>query len=167
LCEHTNSVWSVTFSADGQWLVSSSYDETVKLWSVATGACLQTFIGHRGPILSAKFSHDDRFIISVGVDRSLKIWDIQTGKCLQTLTDHSGLIYTLDVGIVQLPEIDTPQLVAFTGSLDETIKVWDLAAAKCLATWKSRSPYEGMQIDRLQGLTTAQLGTLQALGAVI
>jgi WD40 repeat protein len=134
---------------------------------VSTGACLQTFVGHQGPILNAKISNDNRLIISVGVDRTLRVWDIQTGKCLHTITGHSGLIYTLDVGIVQLPELDTPQLVAFTGSLDETIKVWDLAAAKCIATWKSRSPYEGMQIDRLQGLTTAQLGTLQALGAVV
>jgi WD40 repeat protein len=166
LCEHTNSVWSVAFSADGQWLVSSSYDETVKLWSVATGACLQTFVGHQGPILSAKFSNDNLSIISTGVDRTLRVWDIQTGRCLHILTDHRSLIYTLDVGIVRLPEINTPQLVAFTGSLDETIKVWDLVTAKCLATWKSRRPYEGMQIDRIQGLTNAQIGTLQALGAV-
>jgi WD40 repeat protein len=164
--EHSNSVWSVTFSTDGKWLVSASYDETIKLWSVETGACLQTFIGHRGPILSAKFSHDDRLIISVGVDRSLKIWDTQTGKCLHSLTDHSGLIYTLDVGIIRSSDLDSPNFMAFTGSLDETIKVWDLDDAKCIATWKSRRPYEGMQIDKIHGLTTAQKATLQALGAV-
>jgi len=164
--EHSNSVWSVTFSADGQWLVSASYDETIKLWSVETGECLQTFVGHRGPILSAKFSHDDRFIISAGVDRSLKVWDIQTGKCLHTLTEHSGLIYTLDVGNVRLSEVNLPKVIAFTGSLDETIKVWDLEAAQCLATWKPLRAYEGMQIDKIQGLTTAQTATLQALGSI-
>ncbi|WP_309744405.1 NB-ARC domain-containing protein [Chamaesiphon sp. OTE_20_metabat_361] len=163
--EHSNSVWSVTFSTDGQWLVSSSYDETIKLWSVETGECLQIFIGHKGPIISAKFSHDDRSIISVGVDRSLKTWDIETGKCLQSLTEHSGLIYTLDVGNVRLPDMDSPNFLAFTGSLDETIKVWDLEAAKCIATWKSRRPYEGMQIDKIHGLTKAQKASLQALGA--
>jgi WD40 repeat protein len=164
--EHSNSAWSVTFSTDGQWLVSASYDETIKLWSVKTGECLQTFVGHRGPILSAKFSDNDRFIISVGVDRSLKIWDIQTGKCIQSLTEHSGLIYTLDVGNIRSSDMDYPKSTAFTGSLDETIKVWDLDAAKCIATWKSRRPYEGMQIDKIQGLTTAQTATLQALGAI-
>jgi WD40 repeat protein len=58
------------------------------------------------------------------------------------------------------------QIIAYTGSLDETIKVWDLAAEKCLATWKHRSPYEGMHIDKIQGLTTAQRSTLQVLGAI-
>jgi WD40 repeat protein len=164
--EHSNSVWSVTFSSDSKWLVSASYDETIKLWSVETGECLQTFTGHQGPILSAKFSHSDRLIVSVGVDRSLKIWDVQTGKCLHSLTEHNGLIYTLDVGCIQFPDMDAPKFIAFTGSLDETIKVWDLDAAKCLATWKSLRPYEGMQIDKIHGLTTAQTASLQALGAV-
>ena len=166
ISKHSNSVWSVTFSSDGKWLVSASYDETIKLWSVETGECLQTFVGHRGPILNVKFSHDNRSIISVGVDRSLKVWDIQTGKCLHSLTEHSGLIYTLDVGNIRSSEMDAPKNIAFTGSLDETIKVWDLDAAKCLATWKSLRPYEGMQIDKIHGLTTAQTASLQALGAV-
>jgi WD40 repeat protein len=164
--EHSNSAWSVTFSTDGQWLVSASYDETIKLWSVKTGECLQTFVGHRGPILSAKFSDNDRLIISVGVDRSLKIWDIQTGKCIHSLTEHSGLIYTLDVGNIRSSDLDYPKFIAFTGSLDETINVWDLGAAKCLATWKPLRAYEGMQIDKIQGLTTAQTATLHALGAI-
>jgi WD40 repeat protein len=165
LRDHTNSVWSVIFSSDGKWLVSSSYDETIKLWSVETGECLQTFVGHQGPILSAKFSDDNRFIVSGGVDRSLKVWDIQTGKCLHSLTGHTGLIYTLDVGTVKLPDLESSKLVAFTGSLDETIKVWDLETGECIATWKSLHPYEGMQIDKIQGLTKAQQVTLQALGA--
>jgi WD40 repeat protein len=70
------------------------------------------------------------------------------------------------VGNIRLSAIDSPKFIAFTGSLDETIKVWDLDAAKCIATWKSLHPYEGMQIDKIHGLTTAQTASLQALGAV-
>ncbi len=160
LCKHHKSVWSVNFSADGQWLVSASYDETIVLWSVAMGEYLKTFTGHQGPVLAAKFCHEDRSIVSVGIDRTVKVWDIQTGDCLKTLTGHNGLIYTLDIG-----NRDSPKPFAFTGSLDETIKVWDLESAKCLATWKSLRPYEGMQIDRIRGLTKAQQSTLSALGA--
>jgi WD40 repeat protein len=163
---HTNSVWSVTFSNDGKWLLSGSYDKTIKLWSVATGECLQTFVGHLAPVLRAKFSQDCRLAIGTGVDRTVKVWDIETGKCLHSLTEHSGLIYTLDVGMVRSLDLDTPKFVAFTGSLDETIKVWDLDAAKCLATWKHLRAYEGLQIDKIHGLTKAQQSTLQALGAI-
>jgi WD40 repeat protein len=166
LTGHQQPVSAIAFSPDGQQLVSSSFDKTIKLWNVNSGKCLKTFTGHQGPIINAKFSIDRRSIVSVGVDRTLKVWDIQTEKCLHTLNGHGGLIYTLDLGNVQLLPMASPKLFAFTGSLDETIKVWDLAAGKCVTTWKSRRPYEGMQIDKIHGLTTAQQASLQALGAI-
>jgi WD40 repeat protein len=163
---HTNIVWSIVFSNDGQWLVSASYDKTLRLWSVATGECLQTFVGHQGAVLQVKLSPDNRLLISCGLDRTVKVWDIESGQCLQTLVGHSGLIYTLDVAMVRSSEIDLLKLIAFTGGLDETVKVWDLTTSKCLDTWTIRRPYEGMKIDKMQGLTNAQQATLQALGAV-
>jgi len=44
---HTNKVWSVAFSSDGQTLVSGSQDETVKIWNVKTGECLKTLRANR------------------------------------------------------------------------------------------------------------------------
>jgi WD40 repeat protein len=164
--EHNDSVWSVAFSADSQWLISSSYDQTLKLWSVATGECLRTFKGHQGPILKARFSPDDRLAISGGLDSTIKVWDVQTGACLQTLQGHGGLVYALDVAAVRRSAMEPPILTVFSGSFDETIKVWDPETAACLSTWKPLRPYEGMRIDKIQGLTTAQVATLQALGAI-
>jgi WD40 repeat protein len=40
---HANEVWSVTWSLDGQTLVSGSTDETIKFWDVETGVCIKTF----------------------------------------------------------------------------------------------------------------------------
>jgi hypothetical protein len=59
------------------------------------------------------------------------------------------------------------KLTAFSGSLDETIKVWNLQTYQCEQTWRVSRPYEGMELSKNQGLTEAQLATLQALGAVI
>jgi WD40 repeat protein len=39
---HTHTVEALRFSADGQLLVSASQDETIRLWDVTTGNCLQT-----------------------------------------------------------------------------------------------------------------------------
>ncbi|HEY9633566.1 MAG TPA: hypothetical protein V6D14_09180, partial [Coleofasciculaceae cyanobacterium] len=42
---HSGWVESITFSLDGQLLASSSLDQTVRLWKVGTGQCLQTLQG--------------------------------------------------------------------------------------------------------------------------
>ena len=38
---HENWVWSVTYRPDGQQLASASTDNTIRIWDVATGECLQ------------------------------------------------------------------------------------------------------------------------------
>ncbi|MEJ1930622.1 WD40 repeat domain-containing protein [Nostoc sp. NIES-2111] len=166
LIGHTNSIWSVSFSPDGQWLLSSSFDHTLKLWSVSTGECLRTYTGHQAPILKSQFSPNGQLIVSGSLDRSLKIWDTLTGECYYTLTGHSDLIYTLLVAFIAVGD-GAVKLTAFSGSLDETIKVWNLQTYQCEQTWRVSRPYEGMELSKNQGLTEAQLATLQALGAVI
>ena len=52
---HSNCVWSVSFSPDGTTVASGSYDETVKLWDVTTGECLQTLEGHSNAVRSVSF----------------------------------------------------------------------------------------------------------------
>ncbi|MBD2083601.1 hypothetical protein H6F52_01170 [Coleofasciculus sp. FACHB-542] len=44
---HTNGVWSVVFSPDGQILASGGQDEMIKLWDVATGECRNTLRSER------------------------------------------------------------------------------------------------------------------------
>ncbi|MHC5849487.1 WD40 domain-containing protein [Nostoc sp.] len=165
LTGHTNSVWSVTFSPNGQWLLSTSFDQTLKLWLISTGECFQTFTGHEGPVMVAQFSPDAEFIVSGSLDRNLKLWDISTGECYETLVGHSELVYSLLVAAVSIGDATSAKLTAFSGSLDETLKVWDLETGKCEQTWRAPRPYEGMKLEEIQGLTEAQLATLQALGA--
>jgi WD40 repeat protein len=40
---HTKSVNSANFSADGQFIMSASYDDTVRIWEVASGKQLDQF----------------------------------------------------------------------------------------------------------------------------
>lgn len=55
---HVNFVYAVSFSPDGRCVVTGGWDKTIRLWDRATGAQLQTLIGHRGFVRGLAFSAD-------------------------------------------------------------------------------------------------------------
>jgi WD40 repeat protein len=65
-------------------LVSSSLDDTVRLWDVATGREIYRLPGHgvQGWRRAVAFSADGRSFASFGDDCYLRVWDVQTGKAL-------------------------------------------------------------------------------------
>ena len=61
---HARGVWSMCVSADGSRLFSGSVDNTIKVWNVATGACLQTLQGHAREVWSVCVSADGSRLFS-------------------------------------------------------------------------------------------------------
>ena len=82
-------MWSVSFSPDGTKVASGSGDNTVKLWDVTSGECLQTLEGHSRYVTSVSFSPDGTKVASGSWDKTVKLWDVTSGECLQTLEGHS------------------------------------------------------------------------------
>ncbi|MEX2142263.1 MAG: M56 family metallopeptidase [Pirellulales bacterium] len=68
-------------SPDGRYVVSSSLDDTVRLWEIATGRELFRFPGApSGGQRSVRFSPDSRRLASWGDDMRLAVYDVTTGK---------------------------------------------------------------------------------------
>jgi WD40 repeat protein len=64
----------VAFSPDGEHLVSSSMDQTVKVWNVAGGKETFTF-EEEAAALSAAFSPDGLRVASGSADHTVKLWE--------------------------------------------------------------------------------------------
>ena len=91
LTGHKGSVEACGFSPDGRWIISGSYDHTVKVWDAANGAEIRTLTGHTGWVYACCFNPDGRSIISGSDDHTVKVWDGATGAEIRTMTGHTQL----------------------------------------------------------------------------
>lgn len=107
---HTDQVYTLAITADGKFLASGSFDRTIKLWNVATGELVRTFVtpafkptgsGHPGAVQCLKFSPDGTKLVSVGTAPKgkgyLAVWNVADGKSLSGYELALGPIYSVDV----------------------------------------------------------------------
>lgn len=122
LSGHSNHVYSVAISSDGQ-IASGSADNTINIWDLTTGDSICTFTGHSGSVSSLAFSPDGQTLASGSADNTIKLWYSRTGV---TFTGHSD----------NLPSVafsPNGKTVA-SGSKDKTIKIWDLITGEAICT---------------------------------
>ncbi|KAL7944866.1 WD40-repeat-containing domain protein [Trichoderma barbatum] len=71
---YSNAVSAVAFSHDSKLIASGSSDNTIRIWSLDTGNCVQELKGHSGFITSVAFSHDSKLIASAAYDETARLW---------------------------------------------------------------------------------------------
>ncbi|PIA42639.1 hypothetical protein AQUCO_02000230v1 [Aquilegia coerulea] len=121
---HAGPVYSATFSPLGDFILSSSSDSTIRLWSTKLNANLVCYKGHNYPVWDVQFSPMGHYFASCSHDRTARIWSMDRIQPLRIMAGHLS-----DVDCVQWHA--NCNYIA-TGSSDKTVRLWDVQSGECV-----------------------------------
>jgi WD40 repeat protein len=158
---HGGPITSAAFSPDGARVVTASYDTTLKLWDVATGRLIRTFVRHSNEGLirhvAVAFSPDGTRVVSGCVD-GMKLWDVASGRLIRAFEVNSFFRYTSVQTVAFSP--DATRLIA--GLDDGAAELWDVAGGRRLQTFavgNRRAPTVAFSPDGSRVLTGVRDGS--------
>jgi len=123
------SIFSVTFSPDGQLLAAGDANGEIYIWQVADSKQLLICKQHTGWVRAVAFNHASQvtLLVSGSTDQTLKLWDVNTGQCLKTYYGHTAPVRSVTFSP------DAHKLVS--AGDDQTLRLWDINTGQCLKTY--------------------------------
>ncbi|KAL9601138.1 MAG: hypothetical protein Q9219_002737 [cf. Caloplaca sp. 3 TL-2023] len=127
LIGHSGPVYAVSFapataSSDQQhitkakYLLSSSADRSVRLWSLEAWACLVIYKGHDGPVWDVTWGPFGHYFLTGSHDRTARLWSTDRVDYLRLFVGHDR-----DVDHVCF---HPNSAYVFTGSCDKIVRMW-------------------------------------------
>ncbi|KAK5462886.1 Transcription initiation factor TFIID subunit 5 [Exophiala xenobiotica] len=130
LIGHSGPVYTVAFapssykpSADSgdtaaRWLLSSSADGSIRLWSLDLFSCIVVYRGHVGPVWSVSWGPFGHYFASAGHDKTARVWLTDRIRQVRLMAGHDD-----DVDVVAWHPNSS---YIFTASCDKTVRMWAL-----------------------------------------
>ena len=121
---HVDTINDISFSPNGNWVATSSYDRKISLFSLVTMTPKIKLKAHAAPVLKSRFLTKNR-LLSVDKNSSAIIWNITTSKVIERLNgihddiidittskDDKFLFIGTALGYVLVYDLDTYELLS-------------------------------------------------------
>ncbi|HEX8110357.1 MAG TPA: TIR domain-containing protein [Kofleriaceae bacterium] len=118
---HGQPLTAVSFSPDGEQIVTASGNGTARIWDTATGTLVSGSLAHDKEVWSAAFSPDGSLVVTASEDGTARVWNAATGSLFREPFKHDAKVWSA----VFSP--DGKRIVTACG--DHTARVWDVASA--------------------------------------
>lgn len=131
LVGHSQTVTSLDFSPDSAYLLSSSADGTVRLWSNETKTNVVCYRGHNFPVWQAKFAPMGYYFATASHDRTARLWVTSNVHAMRIFAGHGN-----DVNCVAF---HPNYYYLLTGSTDKTMRLWEVQTGECVRIFAGHS----------------------------
>lgn len=119
---HQGPVNSIRFSPDESEVVTTSWDQTARIWNVETGELLGELAGHNGIVRDAVYAPDGTMVATVSNDQTGKLWD------RNSLEDRFSMAHNDDLEAVAFSH--DGRLIATGGARE--VRVWQVDTGDAL-----------------------------------
>jgi len=121
--QHSGGITGVEFSQNGQVILSSSLDGSVRAFDLNRYRNFRTFTGPRPCQFYCLALDNSGEIICAGSLDTFEIcmWSLQTGRLLEVLSGHEGPVSCLS--------FSPAKAILVSGSWDKTVRLWDVYAS--------------------------------------
>ncbi len=94
---HLDAVTMGAFTPDGKSILTVSFDQTARLWDIASQAELRQYRQHTGPIFCLAVSGDGTTMVTGAQDNTLRVWDLPLGNPLTAFSEHQEKVNAIAV----------------------------------------------------------------------
>ncbi len=131
---HTDAVYAVDWSPNGQYMASASADTTVRVWNTSSGETISIYRGHAGlfnAVFVVGWASTGSRIASGGADKTVQVWDAATGNRDLIYHGHTARVLAL----AWSPDA---RYIA-SGGADKTVQVWDANTGLLVFTYRGHT----------------------------
>ena len=123
---HYDSMNSLTYTPDGQKIITCADDGKIKVWDTRSGFCIVTFTEHTSGVTACQFSKKGNVLFTASLDGSVRAWDLIRYRNFRTFTAPTRTSFSSLA-------IDPSGEVVCAGSLDvESIFIWNVQTGQLL-----------------------------------